>query len=90
MHHTPSLYGAQNGGVGLDTDGYGQTPNSLASGDGSEGCSYFNGQANVISDSWAVSYTSGLSPMKQMEGESKGRDRKAGGICNTPIDLAPR
>lgn len=90
MHHTPSLYGAQNGGVGLDTDGYGQTPNSLASGDGSEGCSYFNAQANVISDSWAVSYTSGLSPMKQMEGESKGRDRKAGGICNTPIDLAPR
>lgn len=74
MHHSTSMYG------GLDSDAYGQTAISMV-GDGSSSmgttnntesnnCSYFNGQANVITDGgWTVAYTNGLNPMKQMEGE---------------------
>lgn len=79
MHHTPSMYG---GHGGLDTDGYGGHTALNLIGDGlsstiiptSEGdnnnCSFYNGQANVITDGWAVSYSNGLTPMKQMEGNT--------------------
>lgn len=71
MHHTATMYGH-----GVDTDGYGQTAigltnDGISSTEGNNNsCSYFNGQASVITDhGWAVSYTNGLTPMKQMEGE---------------------
>lgn len=78
MHHT-TMYGQS--GNGLDTDGYGQTTISLSDGssasmianseaNNNNNCSYFSGQTNVITDSWpTVSYSNGLNPMKQMEGE---------------------
>lgn len=74
MHHTPAIYGSG----GLDTDGYGQTTidntSSLmqsAESNNNNNCSFFNGQTNVITDGWTVSYTNGLNPMKQMEGKEK-------------------
>lgn len=69
MHHTPAIYGSG----GLDTDGYGQTTSSLMqSAESSDNnCSFFNGQTNVITDGWTVSYTNGLNPMKQMEGKEE-------------------
>lgn len=79
MHHTPTMYG------GLDADGYGQTAISLVNdgsgssalvpnSEGNNNCAFFNGQTNVITDGWAVSYTNGLTPMKQMEGEERAKN----------------
>lgn len=83
MHHTAAMYAGHGGG--LDTDGsgigYGQTAATAGLGDGTATASglingsneashcYFDGQANVITDGWTVTYSNGLNPMKQMEGK---------------------